>query len=202
MSKLRDLDKFDDEHERHLSNDGIIKREAKVGYHDKRTAAVREVTNTEEWKNKVAVATEIRKNNPEWIEKNKVANQEKWKNAKTKEKHLASVIARSQDPIWLEKVTKSNKAKVNDTKHREIHQQAIDKRGQGDWYEKNARKNTLLKSKPVVTPYGVFPSRIVAVRTSGITNIGGKINKYVKIPDSGYYYISREEYILLTGKDL
>jgi len=202
MGKFKDLDKFDDALDKHFSNDGVIKREANVGYHEKRTAAVREATKTDEWKNKVAVATEIRKNDPVWLEKNKVANQEKWKNSETKEKHLASVRKNAQDPVWLEKVIKNNKAKVNDAEHRERHQEAIDKRGQGDWYEKNARKNTLLKSKPVVTPYGIFPSRIVAVKTSGVVNIGGKINKYVKIPDSGYYYITQEEYIMLTGKEL
>lgn len=156
---------------------------------------------TDEWKTKHKEGIAKNLANPEWRKNNKIANQEKWKNAETKEKHLASVRARSEDPAWLEKVTKNNKAKVNDADHRERHQEAIDQRGQGDWYEKNARKNTLLKSKPVVTPYGVFPSRIVAVKTSGVTNIGGKINKYVKIPDSGYYYISREEYIMLTGKE-
>lgn len=177
----------------HSNPDAIEKRKKKNA----------DIINTDEWKSKINAATEIRKNDPIWQEKNKIANQEKWKSKETKEKHLAGVRKATQNPNWREKVVKNNKAKVNDVEHRQRHQIAIDKRGQGDWYEKNARKNTLTKSKPIVTPFGVFSSRIVAVKTlTDVTNIGGKINKGIKEKDSGYYYISKEEYIMLTGQDI
>ena len=56
--------------------------------------------------------------------------------------------------------------------------------------------------KPIKTPYGIFNSRLEAgnkIKEFGITNAHKKIDQFVKNDPKNYYYISREEYIRLTG---
>jgi hypothetical protein len=76
------------------------------------------------------------------------------------------------------------------------------------WLQNNANKNkriAILKYKPIVTPFGVFKSKKDSVSfyneknnvTNGNDSISYKIKKY---PEQ-YYYITQEEYIMLTGKD-
>jgi hypothetical protein len=49
------------------------------------------------------------------------------------------------------------------------------------------------RSKPIMTPWGEFESRKAAVvwalENTDIVNVDKKIQKWVKTPDSGYYYI-------------
>ena len=177
----------------HSNPDAIEKRKRKNA----------DIIDTVEWKENHAKGIKQLQQNEQWKERNKVANQEKWKNPETKEKHLNAIKKRAQDPVWQENVKKANQAKPNDPVYMNALHKGIEKRSQGDWYKKNARKNVLTKSKPIVTPYGIFPSRIVAVKTlTDVTNIGGKINNGIKEKDSGYYYITQEEYIMLTGKEI
>ena len=48
------------------------------------------------------------------------------------------------------------------------------------------------RSKVIITPWGEFPSRKAAViwaqENTDIVNVDKKIQKWVKIPDSGFYY--------------
>lgn len=59
---------------------------------------------------------------------------------------------------------------------------------------------------PCVTPFGVFRTGADAGRMFDELKLGlnGKktVNKYIKQKREGYYQISIEEYIMLTGKDL
>jgi hypothetical protein len=61
------------------------------------------------------------------------------------------------------------------------------------------------RAKPIVTPYGIFSSKKLAaggLLNAGISNAGKKIEKWLKTNVTEYYYISIEEYIMLTGKDI
>jgi hypothetical protein len=61
------------------------------------------------------------------------------------------------------------------------------------------------KRKPIVVPFGVFRSRKEAVEagiTLDISNVARKIDANLKKDPANYYYISKEEYIMLTGKEL
>jgi hypothetical protein len=61
------------------------------------------------------------------------------------------------------------------------------------------------KRKPIVVPFGVFRSRKEAVEAGtalDIINVAKKIDANLKKDPASYYYISKEEYIMLTGKEL
>lgn len=59
-------------------------------------------------------------------------------------------------------------------------------------------------ARPIITPYGIFKSRNEAIENlkNNIRNLARLIDKSTKIEDSGWKYISKEEYIMLTGKEL
>jgi hypothetical protein len=61
------------------------------------------------------------------------------------------------------------------------------------------------KRKPIVVPYGIFRSRKEAAEKGfelGIINASKKIDSNLKKDPANYYYISKEEYFTLTGKEL
>jgi hypothetical protein len=63
-----------------------------------------------------------------------------------------------------------------------------------DHLSKVAAKNKE-RSKPITTPWGNYESRLIAIKAGkeqGISNPGGKIDKWVKIPNSGFYYKDTE----------
>jgi hypothetical protein len=97
---------------------------------------------------------------------------------------------------WIEKVEKLNKDKRLDEEHIKRHQTAIDKRTQDpDWKQKQAER-----SKPMVTPDGIFGSRKEAAEFYQVKT--PVMNYYMKKYPTEYFYISQEEYIMLTGKDI
>ena len=64
------------------------------------------------------------------------------------------------------------------------------------------QKGNTARCKPIVTPIGIFKSLGEAVEPTGISI--GRLRKYTRtLPWSKeYYHISKEEYIMLTGKEL
>ena len=61
------------------------------------------------------------------------------------------------------------------------------------------------RARPIVTPLGIFPSRKDAAEAylaSGKANALRWIEKWLKTDPKDFYYISKEEYIMLTGKDI
>ena len=57
---------------------------------------------------------------------------------------------------------------------------------------------------PLLTPHGVFKSRIDAIKnlTGNVLNVARIIDRLTKVKDSDWRYISKEEYIMLTGKEI
>ena len=64
-----------------------------------------------------------------------------------------------------------------------------------DHLAKVAAKNKE-RSKPIMTPWGEFESRKAAViwaqQNTDIVNVDKKIQKWVKTPGSGYYYVEKK----------
>jgi hypothetical protein len=61
------------------------------------------------------------------------------------------------------------------------------------------------RARPIITPLGIFPSRKDAAEAylaSGKANALRWIEKWLKTDPKDFYYISKEEYIMLTGKDI
>ena len=60
------------------------------------------------------------------------------------------------------------------------------------------------RGRPIVTPLGIFASRKLASEAylaSGKLNAMKWIEKWLKTDSTNFYYISKEEYIMLTGKE-
>lgn len=132
----------------------------------------------------------------------------------------------AKDPIALKNKTEANRKKAKDPKWIEAHKKAVENNKNPDsnyskaiakrtadkeWRNKNSAKNKLISSKQCVTPYGVFWSRIgaakyifennlIPTRKTETSLMSFLVCKFKNNPKE-YYYISIEEYIMLTGKD-
>jgi hypothetical protein len=69
----------------------------------------------------------------------------------------------------------------------------------------DAQRGNNKHCKPIITPLGIFMSLKEAgieYSKSGLINATNHLRKRIKEKWDGYYYITKEEYILLTGKEL
>lgn len=145
------------------------------------------------------------------------------KRSENPEWHLANNRRRIEDPDYDKKVG----AKISETyltpegrkiqasKSKPHTEEAIIKiknARQYQVFDQNAKDKMSLKKKgnnnrvrPIVTPLGIFPSRKEAAQAyldSGKLNALKWIEKWLKTDTAHFYYITKEEYVLLTGKDI
>jgi hypothetical protein len=141
-----------------------------------------------------------------------------------KENQAKGQIKRSQNSTWLDKKRKAQDRLENDPEYIAKRQVGIDKRtNETEWrknqlegIKRNASENKewaknkaagTRKSlaKPCVTPFGVFFTGADAGRKYnelyGIKTGINRICNFLKTGKEGYRYISKEEYIMLTGKE-
>lgn len=135
---------------------------------------------------------------------------------------LIGVAQRDADVNWKQ----NNISRWKDTNWKKAHDDKLKQTMQTDYYKNNHsigitkrtadpawnKANSESKMKPIVTPFGIFRSFTLAVEYIHSNNLVPtrktlvSVKRYVgpKIKSSPkeYYYISREEYIMLTGKDI
>jgi len=162
------------------------------------------------WAEKNREGTIKAKNNPQAHKNRAEANQKKAKDPNWHQANQRGVEKRKNDPIA--KLNHKNAMKrVHANPLTAINrQQAIDNRNKNNqvWLKNMVENSAKAKFKPIVTPLGIFPSmKSAAEHYSKISNIEFKTARYrlmkeLKKNSSEFYYISQEEYIMLTGKDI
>jgi len=147
---------------------------------------------SEEERREMSIRSKTVWEDPEFVEKMKAF----YSSPEQIEKHTKQVREVAKRSDWKEKVKILNKEKRKNSEHIKRHQEAIDKRTQDpEWRKKQAQR-----SKPLVTPNGIFPSRKDAAAFYQVQT--PVMNDRMKRYPNEYYYISHEEYIMLTGKDI
>jgi type II secretory pathway pseudopilin PulG len=140
------------------------------------------------------------KNKNEGITKR--TNSEDWKR---KQKENAAKL--SANPHWQKEHANRNKKLALDSKWIEQNNKGVQKRIDDPNWNKNvrnaARKNF---AKPCITPLGIFPTGVEAGKAYNesrkVTNGNNAVCNALKKGKEGYRYITVEEYILLTGKNI
>lgn len=146
-------------------------------------------------------------------------------NPNWKENQAKAQIKRSQNTVWLSKKQEATERLENDPNFIARRQEGIKRRTENkigrekqlegiarrdaeniEWAKNKAEGTRRSLAKPCVTPYGVFFTGADAGRRyNELYNIKTGINrvcKFLKTGKEGYRYISIEEYIMLTGKDI
>jgi len=150
-------------------------------------------------------AINTKKQDPNYQANRSRLNKEMAKDRTVQDKKSQTIKQQYADPIYkefrlaiIQEVTKTDKWK-------DAHAKGLNKRNENGWYEKNleaAKK----KCKPIVsTEYGVFPGKKHLAEhmiSLGVVNAMGKLDHWLKTKPTELYYISKEEYIMLTGKEL
>lgn len=149
------------------------------------------------------IGIELRSNDPKW----KKANQQRRIDDPDYDKKVAQKISETYStpegraiqsikskPHSEEAKLKIAQANLGLVKSPEIRKKLSEK-----------KKGNNNRARPIVTPLGIFPSRKHAIEiylASGRTNALKWIEKWLKIDKDNFYYITKEEYIMLTGKDI
>ena len=167
-----------------------------------RIAGIQARSENEEWRNNVVQSNKKKAQDPNWLEKNAVSNKKKAQDPEWLDSVIKANKQRGASPEFLEKIKIQAKKMVENPKWMEDHKLRIEKRSNNPkWVENN--KNVLAKArenikKPIKTPYGVFDCIKNAERTIGINR--STIYSRMKNKSTEYYYITREEYEQLKGK--
>ena len=145
-----------------------------------RVAAMREVANDPN--SSYSQAMKTRYKDKENLKNLNIGIQQREQDPNFQKKRLEGIQRRTEDENWKTKNAEKNKRKWNDPEYR----------------------NTMLNlpktfRKPIVTPIGVFKSRKEAAIACNVD--GPRISLYIKTKSLEYYYITHEEYIMLTGVD-
>ncbi len=140
--------------------------------------------------------------NKEWY-KNIAESNRKKVNTDWKEKNAKILKERAKDPEWQAKHADAMKKKFDDPEYVKKHAEAMKSRTEDP---KFMAKMKTIAFKPIITPYGVFASITLAgLHEEKITGKKFNPNRFTKLLkeiNSGYKRITREEYIMLTGKDI
>jgi hypothetical protein len=137
-----------------------------------------------------------------------------------------SSAERWKDPVYNDRVSAKIKQSFSSEEMREVqaakfrglkvseqvkqrlkeHNTGKQRKGQ-DWIADMAekKKGNGCHNKPFLTPSGAFPSKKQAVDWAtkhGVRNAAGKFDAWLKIPESGFKYISNDEYKQLKDQPL
>jgi flagellar biosynthesis GTPase FlhF len=161
---------------------------------------------------------------------NRIAGAREAVNAREQTGWKAKNEKRYEDPEYARRVAKSisetystpeGRKKQSDKQHpqteetkQKLHLAFVGKIRKGeDWVADMAKtqKGNNFRAKPVITPMGVFASKKTAAAfyidnehttRKTIPSVICWIDVQIKKPNSGFSFISKEEYIILTGKDI
>jgi hypothetical protein len=139
---------------------------------------------------------------PAWREKNARSVRQTTATQKWQDSHKAAMELLTQNPDWQKKHQTMIKNR-GDTWRANKAKAMKDLSQDPNWQANTAKANRLRSCKPIITPEGVFESlnqasdHYIPIRG---TNARRHLMSLVKKPDSGFYYITQEEYIMLTGK--
>jgi hypothetical protein len=109
------------------------------------------------------------------------------------------------------KRTEEQRKKLSDAHKGYVHTKESNEKRSASLKGKIVKDETKLKlsklqSKCIMTPYGPFASikdiMVYEHDAFGKAKNYDRFTKFLKTENSGYYYITKEEYILLTGKDI
>jgi len=126
---------------------------------------------------------------------------------KTNWNHFTAMQKLAKDPKWLQIIRDTAKKWSNDPKWQQEQIERIERRNNNDIWRKNVGDASVkTHGRCCIVPWGIFPS----VQQAGLfrdqqrgTKCGVTVTcRNLKKETPGYYYISQEEYIMLTGKDL
>lgn len=134
--------------------------------------SVLKTVQTENWKKNHAEGMKRLATDPVWLKGQKERGQQRSQNQDWKDRKTEASRRLAKDPVWLANTKQAN------------------------------RKNC---ARPVVTPTGVFAALVDAGQAYNQIRNFNNGRKWVinqlKVNPKEFYYITREEYIMLTGKE-
>lgn len=167
--------------------------------------AVRERSSDPTWQASNQAAIDKKKQRPEYQVKRTQLNKELAKDKSVQDKKSQTLKKQYADPVYKEFRHTIIKEVTKTDAWKQAHDAGMTKREENGWHEKNLEA-AKRRCKPIVSvEYGVFIGKkhlIEHMTSVGVGNAMGKVDRWLKTKPTEFYYISKEEYIMLTGKDI
>jgi hypothetical protein len=182
---------------------GMVKRRDN-GWYEKIQKNAKKRSKDPEWLKKVAEDNRKKANDPEWQANHKKGLEKRAQNEEWR-KNVANGYLKRQTAEVNEKIGDASRTRYNDPEWRAKHQETIKQRTNDPVWKEKQRLARLARTPAVVCNDGVFSTQqdaILFAKQQGLKNAGTKIRQWIANKENGYYLISREEYIMLTGKDI
>lgn len=180
------------------------KRNADPAFKEYWLSSIQDRTNSIEWQKAQREAMNKRNANPVWRENvangyKQYVNDPEWQEAQRRRGEQ-----RRNDPEWKRKHAEAMANKSPETRAR-LSQLAKERMADPQTKQRMAEIVSKAKSKPCITPFGVFASCTEAGhaynKMRNVTNGKNAVHKRIKNQTQGYRYISKEEYANLIKQD-
>jgi hypothetical protein len=146
---------------------------------------------------------------PEYKESQRQKTLEMNKDPVYKENQIAGAKKRINNPTWKKNQRLAKLKLYEDPEFQKTFMEAINKRSENEQWKNGLKEKSKRQYKPVITPEGPFKRFGEAViHYMKIWNLSkggadGRMRNYLNDPqNTDFKWISQEEYIMLTGKDL
>jgi hypothetical protein len=157
------------------------------------------------WHSNNQKAIDIKKQKPAYQIKRSKLNKAMAKDRTIQDKKSQTIKQQYADSNYKEFRTLIIQEVTKTDEWKQSHNLGMTKREENGWHEKNlmaAQK----RCKPIVSvEYGIFLGKkhlVEYMKSVGVGNAGGKLDNWLKTKPTEFYYITKEEYIMLTGKDV
>jgi hypothetical protein len=165
-------------------------------------AGRKKLAKNSKWKENNANFNQERAKTDEYKVLRKDIMEQKYSDPEYKKWHEDQVRSKLADPEILKQRTEAHTHALSTPEYKENFAKAMENRSKSEWLA-NVKA---ARSKPIVVkPYGVYSSATEAgdqLISNGVPNAHKKIQKWLKTDVENCYYITREEYIMLTRKDI
>lgn len=157
-----------------------------------------------EWREKKTTASRRLAQDPTWLT-NQTTGAEKRRESyyDNVEKKAAATLKRESNDDYKQRRAEKNRKQATDPKYLENLRAGNARKNADPEYQKALLKGAeqrLMRKGFILTPAGIHLRQTESAEANGISV--GTLQKRIKTMSKEYYYISREEYIMLTGKEI
>lgn len=181
---------------------GIAQRDADPTY--QKGQKERAQTRSDEWRKKKTDASRKLAEDPIWQANQKVGAEKRRESLyDNEEKKKAATLKRESNQKYKEERALRNRSQINDPIYQANHAEGIAQRDADPKYQKAfllGVEEKLMRKGFIVTPAGIHLRQTESATANNISV--STLQKRIKNNKTEYYYISKEEYTQLTGKEL
>lgn len=157
----------------------------------------------ESWRENKAQSSRELAQDPEWQAAHKVGAEKRKQNPNFIKSMITGAAKRESNEEFKKKRAEKNRRQATDPDYLKSLNEGVARRNADPEYQKTLLKSAeekLMRKGFILTPAGIHLRQPESAEANSISV--GTLQKRIKNKVEGYRYISKEEYIILTGKEI